>query len=82
MQAVAGIEDFVNYVVRCLADRPEKASVSRRQEGARHVFDVTVDEDDIARLLGHSGNTVMAVRNLAAAAAAHQGVEVGVEVLE
>ena len=82
MQAVTGIQDFVSYVVTALAGRPDKANVSRRQEGARHVFDVRVDEDDMGRLLGHSGNTVMAVRNLAAAAAAHHGVEVGVEVLE
>ena len=82
MQAVAGIQDFVSYVVTCLADRPEKANVSRRQVGERHVFDVRVDEDDMGRLLGHSGNTVMAVRNLATAAAEHHGVEVGVEVME
>ena len=82
MEAVTGIQDFVNFVVTGLAGRPEKANVSRRQEGGRHVFDVRVDEDDMGRLLGHSGNTVMAVRNLAAAAAAHHGVEVGVEVLE
>lgn len=82
MQAVSGIQDFVNYVVTTLAGRPDRAKVSCRQEGARHVFDVEVDEDDMGRLLGHSGNTVMAVRNLAAAAAAHHGVEVGVEVLE
>ena len=46
------------------------------------MFDVRVDERDMGRLLGHSGNTVMAVRNLATAAAEHHGVEVGVEVLE
>lgn len=82
MEAVAGIQDFVQYVVAGLTGRPENASVSRRQEGARHVFDVRVDEGDIGRILGHSGNTVMAVRNLAAAAAAHQGLDVGVEVLD
>jgi predicted RNA-binding protein YlqC (UPF0109 family) len=82
MKAVSGIQEFVSYVVSSLADRPEKANVSRREEGGRHIFDVRVDEEDIARLLGHSGNTVMAVRNLASAAAAHQGVDVGVEVLE
>ena len=82
MEAVAGIHEFVNYVVTCLADRPDRANVSRREEGGRYVLDVRVDEEDIARLLGRSGNTVMAVRNLAAAAAAHQGVEVGVEVIE
>ena len=82
MEAVAGIQEFVNYVVAGLADRPDRANVSRRQEGERYVFDVRVDDDDIARLLGRSGNTVMAVRNLAAAAGAHQGLDVGVEVLE
>jgi hypothetical protein len=82
MQAVSGIHEFVSYVVVSLADQPEQANVSRREEGGRWVFDVRVAEEDIARLLGRSGNTVMAVRNLAAAAAAHHGVEVGVEVIE
>ena len=82
MQAVAGIQDFVSYVVKCLAGRPEDARVSRRQVGECHVFDVSVDQGDMGRLLGHCGNTVMAVRNLATAAAAHHGVEVGVEVVE
>ena len=82
MEALSGIHDFVNYVVTTLADQPQKATVSRRQEGGRTVFDVQVDEDDIARLLGRSGNTVMAVRNLASAAAVYQGLEVGVEVIE
>lgn len=82
MEAVTGIQDFVQYVVAGLTGQPDKASVSRRQEGARHVFDVRVDKDDIGRILGHSGNTVMAVRNLASASAAHQGLDVGVEVLE
>lgn len=82
MEAVSGIQEFVNYVVTGLADRPDKAKVSRRQEGNRCVLDVSVDESDMGRLLGHSGNTVMAVRNLAAAAGARQGLEVAVEVLE
>ena len=82
MQAVSGIHEFVTYVVASLADHPDRASVSRREEGGRYVFDVSVDQQDMGRLLGHSGNTVMAVRNLAAAAAAHHGVEVGVEVIE
>lgn len=82
MEAVSGIQDFVTFIVTCLAERPEKANVTRRTDGERYVFDVRVDEEDIGRLLGHSGNTVMAVRNLAAAAAIHHGVEVGVEVIE
>ncbi len=72
----------MSYAVTCLAGRPESARVSCRQVGERHVFDVSVDQGDMGRLLGHCGNTVMAVRNLATAAAAHQGVEVCVEVVE
>ena len=82
MDAVNGIEEFVNYVVTGLADRPDKASISRRQDGERYFIDVRVAEDDMARLLGRGGNTVMAVRNLASAAGACQGVEIGVEVIE
>jgi predicted RNA-binding protein YlqC (UPF0109 family) len=82
MEAVQGIEDFVNYVVSVLAERPENACVTRREVGSKHVFDVKVDEEDVPRFLGRSGNTVMAVRNLAVAAAEHNGVEVGVEVIE
>lgn len=82
MEAVQKIEDFVNYVVATLAGRPESAQVTRREVGSKHVFDVKVDEEDVPRLLGRSGNTVMAVRNLAIAAAARDGLDVGVEVIE
>ena len=82
MEAVQKIEDFVNYVVGTLAERPESAQVTRREAGGKHVFEVKVDEEDVPKLLGRSGNTVMAVRNLAIAAAARDGLEVGVEVIE
>jgi uncharacterized protein len=82
MEAVQGIEDFVNYVVSILAERPENAQITRREVGSKHVFDVKVADEDVPRLLGRSGNTVMAVRNLAIAAGEHNGVEVGVEVIE
>lgn len=82
MDTVSGIQEFVSYVVHSLADYPEKATVTPRQEGERQVINVRVDQRDIARLLGHSGNTIMAVRNLAIAAAGLRGVQVGVEILE
>ena len=80
METVNGIEEFVQYVVTGLADDPGRASVSSSKEGDRHVIRVKVAPDDMARLLGRSGNTVSAVRNLAVAAGARHGVEVGVEV--
>lgn len=82
MEAVQGIEDFVNYVVATLAGRPESAQITRREVGSKHVFDVKVDDEDVPRLLGRSGNTVMAVRNLAIAAGERDGLDVGVEVVE
>ncbi len=82
MEAVQGIEDFINYVVATLAGRPESAQITRREVGIKHIFDVKVDDEDVPRLLGRSGNTVTALRNLAIAAAERDGLDVGLEVVE
>lgn len=82
MESVAGIQNFLEFVVQRLADRPETAKVTRRENGGRHIFDLAVDEDDIPRLIGHSGSTVTALRNIACAAGERHGVAVGVEVVD
>lgn len=82
MEPADSIQQFVEFVVRTLADRPEQASVSRREEAGRLYLEVRVEEEDLPRLLGRGGNTVMALRHLAVAAGARQGLDLSVEVLD
>jgi predicted RNA-binding protein YlqC (UPF0109 family) len=82
MDTVSGLQEFVTTVVAMLADEPDRAAVTRRELGKRTVMEIRVAEKDMPRLLGRGGNTIMAIRNLAAAAAVRDGLDVGVEVME
>lgn len=82
MDTVSGLQEFVTNVVVTLADEPTRAVVTRRDTDKRTVMEIRVAEQDVPRLLGRGGNTIMAIRNLAAAAAARDGLDVGVEVIE
>ena len=81
MDPLVGIRDFLEFVLAGLVRHPDQAAVIREEEDAQHSFLLRVAEDDVARVLGRSGHGIMAIRNLAQAAAAlhHMTVKVRVE---
>lgn len=82
MEAVAGIQQFLEFVVLGITNRPEEARVTRREQNGATIFDLSADGEDIPRLIGSSGGTVNALRSLAQASADRHGLKVGVEISE
>jgi predicted RNA-binding protein YlqC (UPF0109 family) len=80
MEEVSGIQQFLEFVVLGITNRPAHASVTRREQNGATIFDLTVDGEDIPRLIGTAGGTVNALRSLAQASADRHGLKVGVEI--
>jgi predicted RNA-binding protein YlqC (UPF0109 family) len=57
----------VEYVVKTLVDKPELATVVETQEEKRIIVTITVNEQDLGRVIGKDGNTIRAIRALAMA---------------
>lgn len=82
MEAVSGIQQFLEYVVLGITNQPQQARVTRREQNGATIFDLSANGEDIPRLIGTAGGTVNALRALAQASADQHGLKVGVEIAE
>lgn len=80
MEAVSGIQQFLEFVVLGITNRPQAVRITRREQNGATIFDLSADGEDIPRLIGTAGGTVNALRSLAQASADLHGLKVGVEI--
>ena len=73
------IADLVEYLVVQIVDDPD--SVSLEVIDGASTIEVSVAEDDVAKVIGRRGRTIKAIRTLARALAARLDTAVEVEVL-
>lgn len=62
--------DLLQYLTKSLVSQPDLVSFSTEEEGDVTVFKVSVDADDMGRLIGRNGRTAKALRELVSKAAA------------
>lgn len=55
---------FLEYVVKALVDKPEKVVVTRTVDEMGVLLSLTVDPEDMGKIIGRQGNTAKAIRTL------------------
>ena len=75
------MHELVEYLARSLVDDPEAVTVEDVDAGRMTIYEVTVAEDDVGKLIGRQGKVIRAVRSLVKASATRQGVRVDVDVI-
>ncbi|WP_253200866.1 KH domain-containing protein [Collinsella sp. zg1085] len=75
------IADLVEYLVVSIVDDVDALRLEVIDEAQSSTIEISVAEDDIAKLIGRQGRTIKAIRTLARALAARLGTTVEVEVL-
>jgi len=76
------LENFVDYIVRSLVDEPSQVSVKSEDEGDTTVIRITCRKEDIGKVVGKRGKTIMAIRSLVSGAAGRMQKRVNVEVVD
>ena len=71
--------DVAETVIRALVDRPEAVRVTETAHRDGAVIEVSVDSDDLGRVIGRQGRTATAIRTLVAATAERDGTRASVE---
>lgn len=81
--AISDIEHFVDYVIRILADKPEaiRTAIEKADDGL-NIIRIYCEQDDIGKIIGKNGKTIMAIRTLAGNAGVRAGVKLTVELAE
>ena len=70
------MEEFLNFVLRRLADQPDEVFISHAAADGRDVFTVQARRSDFPRIIGKRGQTIHAIRSLLHAAASKHGGKV------
>ncbi len=76
------MESFVEYVVKALVDKPEEVEITTVDGNEGATIQVRCCKDDIGKIVGKRGKTIMAIRSLVSGAAGRQHKRVSVDVLD
>ena len=67
------MKELAHYLVKQLADHPDKVDVRQTEHGDSLVLRVTVSEEDKGKVIGKQGKVIKAIRAVVSAAAAKAG---------
>lgn len=76
------MEALVSFMARRLVDDPEQVAVKEVAGDATSVFELTVAEPDLGKVIGKSGRTARAMRTILSAASVKSGKRAVLEILE
>ena len=76
------LEGFVDYVVKALVDYPDEVTVTTVENGEGASIQIRCRKEDIGKIVGKRGKTIMAIRSLVSGAAGRQRKRVSVDVLD
>ncbi|MDB6153837.1 MAG: putative domain RNA-binding protein [Chthoniobacteraceae bacterium] len=79
----AAMQEFLDYVLRQLIDFPEEMVLTKTEaDEKRAVFKVRLRQSDVGKVIGKHGHTIIAIRNLLAAAASRHGEKAILDIVE
>ena len=74
--------ELIEFLVRALVEDPEAVVVEELEEDGDLVYEVTVAEGDLGRVIGKGGRIANAIRTIAKAAAVRIDRRVIVDILD
>jgi uncharacterized protein len=74
--------DLLEFLTRALVEDPDAVSVEELEEDGDLVYEITVAEDDLGRVIGKGGRVANAIRTVAKAAAVRMERRVIVDILD
>ena len=74
--------ELLEFLVRALVEDPEAVEVEELEEDGDLVYEISVAEDDLGRVIGKGGRVANAIRTIAKAAAVRIDRRVIVDILD
>ena len=75
------MKELIELLVRSLVKNPDQVCVTEREENDTWIYEVTVAQEDMGKVIGKQGRIAKAIRTLAKAAATRDNRRVMVEIV-
>ncbi len=76
------MKELIEYIARSLVDDPLQVSVNQSRNGGKTQLELRVAKDDMGRIIGKGGRVANAMRVLLRVAAAREGKQATLDVIE
>jgi len=76
------LQDLVKFLAKSLVDKADEVIVEEMEEDGAAVFELTVAEEDLGKVIGKQGRTARALRTILSAAASKLRTRAVLEILE
>ena len=76
------MRDLLEFLTRALVEEPDAVEVEEFEENGDLVYEISVADDDLGRVIGKGGRVANALRAVAKAAAVKQERRVIVDILD
>jgi predicted RNA-binding protein YlqC (UPF0109 family) len=76
------VRDLIEYITKNLVEKPESVVVNEVAGEKTTIIEISVDREDIGRIIGKKGRTARALRTILNAAAMKQNKRAALEILE
>ena len=76
------VKDLIEYIARSLTDEPEQVKVTQKRAGNRTRIELQVEKQDMGRVIVKGGKVANAMRVLLRVAAARDGSQASLFVVE
>jgi len=76
------VTELLEFLVRALVEEPEKVVVEELEEDGDLIYEISVAEGDLGRVIGKGGRVANAIRTVAKAAAVRLDRRVVVDILD
>ena len=75
-------EQFVEYIVKSLVGNPDAVSIERRVDEKGVLLELTVDPEDLGRVIGKRGATAQSIRSLLRALGTKNGARYNLKIVD
>jgi hypothetical protein len=76
------VKDLLQFLARALVEDPDAVDVEEFEENGDLVYEISVADDDLGRVIGKGGRVANALRTVAKAAAVKRESRVIVDILD
>jgi predicted RNA-binding protein YlqC (UPF0109 family) len=76
------VTELLEFLVRALVEDPDAVEVEELEEDGDLIYEISVAEDDLGRVIGKGGRVANAIRTVAKAAAVRLDRRVVVDILD
>ena len=81
MSRTADTDTLIKQLVESLVDEPGDVGIARSESDTSISYEITVNPDDVGKVIGRQGRIIKAIRTVMRAAGSVNGEQVNVDVL-